>query len=179
MAFRPSDPRREPCFSIVTAPSIIPEIECSLGEQRMKPGSGAPPARRAGAERGEGAPATLAVAQARPELSRRGRDGDGGSGEAKPAGSRKDEDLVGRGQVCRGDAIVLTHVIYKITVVRGGAVFGEIKAPYDECLRQYVGSGPADWLRLRLDDGRLVFFQLRRADTIPGGWGELEGRLSP
>jgi hypothetical protein len=92
---------------------------------------------------------------------------------------RKDEDLVGRGQVCRGDAVVLNHVIYKITVVPGGAVFGEIKAPYYEQLGHYVASSPADWLKLRLDDGRLVFFQLRRAETVPGGWGEVEGRLSP
>ncbi len=92
---------------------------------------------------------------------------------------RKDEDLVGRGQVSRGDRIVLTNVIYKITVVRGGAVFGEIKAPYSERLVPLVASGPADWLKLRLDDGRMVFFQLRRADGVPGGWGEVEGRLSP
>ncbi|MGH9372702.1 MAG: hypothetical protein ACRD15_14340 [Vicinamibacterales bacterium] len=74
---------------------------------------------------------------------------------------------------------MLRNVIYKITVIAGGAVFGEIKAPYYERLISFVASSPADWLRLRLEDGRLVFFQLRRAENAPGGWGELEGRLSP
>ncbi|MGH8639137.1 MAG: hypothetical protein ACREUZ_18535 [Burkholderiales bacterium] len=92
---------------------------------------------------------------------------------------RQDENLVGRGQISRGDRVVLKNVIYKITVSRGGAVVGEIKAPYYERLISFVASGPADWLRLRLDDGRLVFFQLRRAENAAGGWGEVEGRLSP
>lgn len=93
--------------------------------------------------------------------------------------ARRDEDLIGRGRVSRGEATVLTNVIYKITVAADGAVFGEIKAPYDARLGNLVGSGPGDWLRLHLDDGRLVFFQLRRADGRTGGWGDLEGRLCP
>lgn len=87
--------------------------------------------------------------------------------------------MIGRGRVSRGEATLLTNVIYKITVGADGAVFGEIKAPYHAQLGTLVGSGPGDWLRLHLDDGRLVFFQLRRADTGTGGWGDLEGRLCP
>lgn len=92
---------------------------------------------------------------------------------------RNDEDLIGWGQILRDDAIVLRNVIYKITVSWGGAVFGEIRAPHARRLDPYVASGPADWLRLLLDDGRVVFCQLRRAEPVPGGWGDLEGRLAP
>jgi hypothetical protein len=92
---------------------------------------------------------------------------------------RKDEDLVGWGHIIRDDAIVVRNVIYRISVARDGAVFGEIRAPYYQRLERYVASGPADWLRLRLDDGRVVFCQLRRAEPEAGGWGEVEGRLAP
>jgi hypothetical protein len=91
----------------------------------------------------------------------------------------QEEDLVGRGQVCRDDRVVLKDVIYKITVIWSGAVIGEIRAPHHARLISLVASGPADWLRLRLEDGRQVFFQLRRAEAAFGGWGELEGRLAP
>ncbi|MGH8637062.1 MAG: hypothetical protein ACREUZ_08000 [Burkholderiales bacterium] len=79
----------------------------------------------------------------------------------------------------RDDRIVLKDVIYKITVGWTGAVFGEIRAPRHARLVSFVAAGPADWLRLRLEDGRQVFFQLRRAEAAFGGWGDLEGRLAP
>jgi hypothetical protein len=93
--------------------------------------------------------------------------------------SLREDNIVGRGHVSRDERVVLTNVIYKITIGWGGAVFGEIRAPYHTRLIPFVASSPADWLRLRLEDGRQVFFQLRRAEAWCGGWGELEGRLSP
>lgn len=92
---------------------------------------------------------------------------------------RKDEDLIGRGSISRDETIVLQNVIYKLSVVRGGAVFGEIRAPRHARLDRFVAWTPRDWLQLRLDDGRWVFFQLRRAEPSAGGWGDLEGRISP
>jgi hypothetical protein len=92
---------------------------------------------------------------------------------------RKDEDLIGRGSISRGETIVLRNVIYKLSIVRGGAVFGEIRAPHHARLDPLVAASPRDWLQLKLDDGRWVFFQLRRAESSAGGWGDLEGRLSP
>ena len=99
--------------------------------------------------------------------------------EHRAASEEKNERLVGRGHVSRDERVVLTDVIYKITVGWGGSVLGEIRAPHHARLASLVAAGPADWLRLRLDDGRQVFFQLRRAEAAAGGWGDLEGRLAP
>jgi hypothetical protein len=95
------------------------------------------------------------------------------------AREEKSERLVGRGHVSRDECVVLKDVIYRITVGWGGSVFGEIRAPHHVRLASLVAGGPADWLRLRLEDGRQVFFQLRRAEAVSGGWGDLEGRLAP
>jgi hypothetical protein len=99
--------------------------------------------------------------------------------QRRAVGEEKCERLVGRGHVSRDERVVLADVIYKITVGWSGSVFGEIRASHYVRLASLVAAGPADWLRLRLEDGRQVFFQLRRAEAASGGWGDVEGRLAP
>lgn len=89
-----------------------------------------------------------------------------------------EERLFGRGEVQRGDRVILSSVLYRLTVCRYGSVYGKVRAPRLQGLSDLLHRAD-DWLQLRLADGRVVFFQLRRAESRIGGWGEVEGRLSP
>ena len=89
-----------------------------------------------------------------------------------------EQRLFGRGDVHRGDNVVLSSVLYRLTVCRYGSVYGKVRAPRLRGLADLLQRAD-DWLQLRLADGRVVFFQLRRAEPRLGGWGEVEGRLVP
>ena len=89
-----------------------------------------------------------------------------------------EERLFGRGEVHRGDRVILSSVLYRLTVCRYGSGYGKVRAPRLQGLTDLLHRAD-DWLQLRLADGRVVFFQLRRAEARMGGWGEVEGRLSP
>ena len=90
----------------------------------------------------------------------------------------QEEQLFGRGDIHRDDAVVVPSVLYRLTVCRYGSVYGRLRAPRLRGLTELVQRAD-DWLQLELADGRIVFFQLRRAEAVLGGWGELEGRLVP
>jgi hypothetical protein len=89
-----------------------------------------------------------------------------------------EERLFGRGDVHRDERMILSSVLYRLTVCRYGSVYGKVRAPRLQGLADLLHRAD-DWLQLRLADGRVVFFQLRRAESRLGGWGEVEGRLAP
>jgi hypothetical protein len=90
----------------------------------------------------------------------------------------EEERLIGRGEVHRGDRVIIPSVLYRLSVYRYGSVYGQVRAPRLQGLADLLHRAD-DWLQLRLADGRVVFFQLRRAEPRLGGWGDVEGRLSP
>ena len=91
---------------------------------------------------------------------------------------RTEERFVGAAEVCCGDRVIFSSAIYKLTVFWDGSAHGELRAPFGERLTPLIARGDDTWLELRLDDGRLVVFQVRRADERPGRWGEIEGRVA-
>ena len=91
---------------------------------------------------------------------------------------RTEERFIGSAEVSCGDRVIFTSAIYKLTVFWDGYAHGELRAPHGERLTPLVANGDGNWLQLRLDDGRLVVFQVRRADERPGRWGDIEGRVA-
>jgi hypothetical protein len=83
--------------------------------------------------------------------------------------------LIGIGNVTRGDKVVLEGAIYKLSLTTDGRVTGGIKAPSSQRLCHLAVPGPR--LHLKLDDGSDVAFFVFRAQTAPGGWGDVEGRM--
>ena len=83
--------------------------------------------------------------------------------------------IIGCGDVTRGNTVVLSGAIYKLALGDDGRVTGSVKAPSHERLCHLARPGPR--LQLRLEDGSLVSFFVYRAQTAPGGWADVDGRL--
>jgi hypothetical protein len=66
-------------------------------------------------------------------------------------------------------------VIYTLTPDADGRITGAIKAPSAD--RLYALAKPGPRLHLRLEDGSTISFFMFRAQTAPGGWGDIEGRI--
>jgi hypothetical protein len=96
-----------------------------------------------------------------------------------PRAQKTEERLIGIGDVSRDEEVVMHQAVYRLIVAPDGSVVGEIRAPGTQRLTPWVAWHPGDWLQLRLEDGRQVFFQLLRAQSAPGGWGDVEGRVGP
>jgi hypothetical protein len=67
--------------------------------------------------------------------------------------------------------------VYRLTLGADGRITGSIKAPSTERLHALAKPGPR--LQLQLEDGLTVSFFVFRAQTAPGGWGDVEGRIEP
>lgn len=88
----------------------------------------------------------------------------------------REEYVSGVGTIVRDDRVLFSDIAYKLTIWSDGSAIGEIHSA-DTWLAWYVATDPNDWLQLRLSDGRLMFFQLRRAEG--GTSGDVVGRLVP
>jgi hypothetical protein len=88
-----------------------------------------------------------------------------------------EHQLIGIGNVSRGDRVVLEGAVYRLSLTSGGRVTGGIKAPSTARLCHLAVPGPR--LHLTLEDGSGVSFFVFRAQTAPGGWGDVEGRMAP
>jgi hypothetical protein len=91
---------------------------------------------------------------------------------------RTEERFVGSAEVSCGERVIFASAIYKLTVFWDGSAQGELRAPHGERLTAFVARGDDTWLRLRLDDGRLLVFQVRRVQERPGQWADIEGRVA-
>ena len=91
---------------------------------------------------------------------------------------RTEERFVGSAEVSCGERVIFASAIYKLTVFWDGSAQGELRAPHGEQLTPLIARGDDNWLHLKLDDGRLVVFQVRRADASAGRWGDIEGRVA-
>ncbi len=83
--------------------------------------------------------------------------------------------LIGLGTITRGETVLLTDAVYTVTRSPDGRITGSIKAPGTERLGHLARPGPR--LQLRLEDGSLISFFVFRAQTAPGGWGDIDGRV--
>jgi hypothetical protein len=87
------------------------------------------------------------------------------------------EALIGIADITRGGSILLRKAVYRLTRAPDGRITGSIKAPSTERLHALAKPGPR--LQLQLEDGATVSFFMFRAQTAPGGWGDIEGRIEP
>jgi hypothetical protein len=79
--------------------------------------------------------------------------------------------------VTRGGSVILKDAVYTLTPGADGRITGAIKAPSTDRLCGLAKPGPR--LQLRLEDGSRISFFMFRAQTAPGGWGDIEGRIEP
>ena len=100
--------------------------------------------------------------------------GNGGSAVNATQGEQCRE-LVGCGEVSRGDGSVLAGVRYRLELSINGTVKGTISAPASE--RLLVPTGMFDSLVLQLAGGRQIAFEVRVYESRRGGSGRIDGRL--
>jgi hypothetical protein len=87
------------------------------------------------------------------------------------------EPLIGITDITRGGSVVLKQAVYRLTLAPDGRITGAIKAPSTERVCTLAKPGPR--LQLQLENGLTVSFFVFRAQTAPGGWGDVEGRIDP
>lgn len=91
---------------------------------------------------------------------------------------RTEERFVGSAEICRDEDVIYTSALYRVTLFDDGSVRGQVRVPDAPRLSLLRARTAEDWLQFKLDDHRVVFFQLRSSDGDYAGWRDIEGRVA-